>query len=396
MKKYILLTLVLSIFGTKASAYNIAVKNADGKTICYNYINDGKELEVTWGNGIYYSGSLNIPEEVTYMNRTRKVTSIGEEAFYDSGLTSVTIPNSVTSIGKNAFNKCSSLISVTIPNSVKSIGYGAFRFCGSLTSITIPNSVTSIGPYAFSDCSCLISITIPSSVTSIGYDAFYGCDFQKVISKIKNPFNIDTNTFSPNTFYNATLYVPQGTISKYKAKEGWVKFAFIEEEDEGESMKCEKPTITYSNGKLIFNCSTEGATCQSIITNTDIKSYSSNEVQLGVTYNISVYAAKAGYENSETAIATLCWIDTEPETEELDEDAVMEVKAYPVLIQSYGGIMSIQGLADGAKVKVYSINGVEIGNGISSDGIATINTGLNSGEIAVIKIGEKNVKVVVK
>lgn len=161
-------------------------------------------------------------------------------------------------------------------------------------------------------------------------------------------------------------------------------------------MKCEKPTITYSNGKLIFNCSTEGATCQSIITNTDIKSYSSNEVQLGVTYNISVYAAKAGYENSETAIATLCWIDTEPETEELDEDAVMEVKAYPVLIQSYGGIMSIQGLADGAKVKVYSINGVEIGNGISSDGIATINTGLNSGEIAVIKIGEKNVKVVVK
>ena len=100
-----------------------------------------------------------------------------------SGLTSVTIPEtvtyegtiySVTSIGYSAFYGCTSLTSITIPNSVTSIGFGAFYGCTSLTSITIPNSVTSIGDYAFSNCYGLTIITIPSSVTSIGEGPFSG------------------------------------------------------------------------------------------------------------------------------------------------------------------------------------------------------------------------------
>lgn len=100
----IVLIVLMCMVGTKVYAYDIAVANADGVTIYYNYINDAKELEVA--NGIY-SGNVVIPEEVTYMNRTRKVTKIGKSAFcrcFD--LTSVTIPNSVTSIESKAFYEC--------------------------------------------------------------------------------------------------------------------------------------------------------------------------------------------------------------------------------------------------------------------------------------------------
>ena len=88
---------------------------------------------------------------------------------------SVSIPDGVTSIGNYAFEGCISLTSITIPDSVTSIGHGAFSGCSLLTSITIPDSVTSIWNYAFSGCSSLTSITIGSGVTSIGDDAFYAC-----------------------------------------------------------------------------------------------------------------------------------------------------------------------------------------------------------------------------
>ena len=124
------------------------------------------------------------------------VTSIGYYAFQDcSGLTSITIPNSVTSIGYSAFSGCSGLTSVTIPNSVTSIGESAFYGCSGLTSVTIPNSVTSIGGSAFYGCSGLTSITIPNSVTSIGGSAFYGCSGLTSITIPNSVTSIDSRTF---------------------------------------------------------------------------------------------------------------------------------------------------------------------------------------------------------
>lgn len=159
---------------------------------------------------------------------------------------------------------------------------------------------------------------------------------------------------------------------------------------------CAKPTIAYANGKLTFSCETEGAICQSTITDADIASYSGNEVQLGVTYNISVYATKDGYTDSDVATATLCWIDAEPRTEGLDEDAVTEVKALPVLVQAQGGTISVQGIAGGMEVSVFSIDGKKEGSAISISNQAVINTNLTPGSIAVVKIGEKAINVLIK
>ncbi|MBR3685104.1 MAG: leucine-rich repeat domain-containing protein [Clostridia bacterium] len=91
-------------------------------------------------------------------------------------VTDLVIPNTVTKINNFAFDNCNSLTSIIIPDSVTSIGKSAFYNCSSLTSVVIGNSVTSIGSYAFSGCSSLTSIVIPNSVTSIGSYAFYDCD----------------------------------------------------------------------------------------------------------------------------------------------------------------------------------------------------------------------------
>ena len=124
--------------------------------------------------------------------------------------------------------RCTGLTSVSIPNSVTSIGMNAFGSCTGLTSITIPNSVTSIGQWAFEGCSELTSVTIGSGVTYIGAYAFDGCDIPEVISKIEEPFAIDEYTFTTNTFNNATLYVPAESLDKYKATNGWKRFVLME------------------------------------------------------------------------------------------------------------------------------------------------------------------------
>ena len=131
-----LLTLLISMLGVKASAHDIAVANADGKTIYYNFINNNTELAVSYRGSSEsnysdeYAGNVVIPESVTYNGTTYPVTNIWSSAFYEcNDLTSITIPNSVTSIGEYVFRECSSLTNITIPNSVTCIGNSAFSGC---------------------------------------------------------------------------------------------------------------------------------------------------------------------------------------------------------------------------------------------------------------------------
>ena len=174
------------------------------------------------------------------------VTSIGSDAFVGcSGLISVVIPNSVTSIGHSAFSLCSGLTSVTISNNMTSIGYDAFYFCSKLTTITIPNSVTSIGKGAFSSCYSLASITvesgntiydsrdncnaiietatntlivgckntdIPNSVTSLGCEAFSGCKGLTSITIPNSVTSLGERAFSGCTGL-ASVTIPNSVTS---------------------------------------------------------------------------------------------------------------------------------------------------------------------------------------
>ena len=124
------------------------------------------------------------------------VTSIGDEAFHGCcGLTSLVIPSGVTSIGDEAFYGCSGLINLTIPSSVTRIGWSAFEGCSGLTSLVIPSSVTWISGEAFSGCSGLTSLVIPSSVTSIGKSAFSGCSGLTSLTIPSSVTSIGENAF---------------------------------------------------------------------------------------------------------------------------------------------------------------------------------------------------------
>lgn len=412
MKKQILL-LAMVLMSSLVNAHDIEVKNADGVTIYYDLINRDTELSVSYRGfasdsyGNEYSGDVVIPEEVTYGDITRKVTAIGEEAFkrcynltsvnipdgvtkigdnafrdcynltsvnipegvtslgtsafeYCKNLISINIPNSVTSLGTHVFYMCSSLTSASIPSSVTKMGDGVFRACSSLTSVTIPDNITSIPRRAFAGCSSLPSVTIPENVTSIEMYAFQSCSsltsitipnsvtsiisyaFQyctnltsviigsgvtrivykvfddanvsTVISLIEEPFAIDgkddnNRTFSPNTYDNATLYVPKGTIEKYKATDGWKDFVHIEE---------------------------------------------------GLPANID------------------------------------NVSANTMQIQSEGGIIRVLGCNDEEQICVYSINGTEAGSAVSQNNAATIPTNIQPGSIAIVKVGDKSIKIMMK
>ena len=124
-----------------------------------------------------YSGDIVVPEKVKGNDGVEYVvTAFEDRCFYHcGGLTSITIPSSVTSLGRSCFSGCSGLTSITIPSSVTSLGENCFSWCSGLTSITIPSSVTSLGDYCFYNCSGLTSITLPSSVTSLGDHCFYDC-----------------------------------------------------------------------------------------------------------------------------------------------------------------------------------------------------------------------------
>ena len=346
------------------------------------------------GHGAF--GSCTGLTSVTIPN---SVTTIGDYAFdYCTGLTSVTIPSSITSIEDRAFSYCYSLTSITIPNSVTSIGGGAFYYCTGLTSVTIPNSVTSIGGYAFEDCRGLTSMTIGSGIRYIHEQAFAACNnLEEVYCLAENVPSTHTAAFEKSYPEYMTLYVPASSLNAYKTTEPWSLFGTIKAiSGSGEEpTKCATPTISYGGKRLTFSCETEGVEYVYEIKDADIRKGYDAEVPLTATYEISVYATKSGYEDSDMATATLVWTnavftETTPET---PTSAKAVAESIPMLISAQNGTITVRGEQNGLPLTVYTADGKMLGSATMKDGQASISTNLQRGEIAIVKAGTRSVKI---
>ncbi|MEE0994867.1 MAG: leucine-rich repeat domain-containing protein [Prevotella sp.] len=211
-----------------------------------------------------------------YKNYYTSNDKLGDFAFWGcSGLTSLTLPSGVTSIGWGAFGYCSGLTSLTLPSSVTSIGGDAFYGCSGLTSLTLPSGVTSIGEEAFVGCSGLTSLTIPSGVTWIGEWAFNGCSgLTSIYVYPENLPELEFGIFLGCDAKNCTVYVPKGTYDAYKSSE----FGYFEKIVEFDAAGIDKVT-TSTDAKEVSRYSANGQRLSAPAKGLNIVKYSDGSVK---------------------------------------------------------------------------------------------------------------------
>ena len=170
-----------------------------------------------------------------------------------------------------------------------------------MTSLTIPNTVSTIGNNAFYGCSGLKSVTIPNSVSYIG-SAFNGCsELLDVYCYAENVPWTDAYAFYNSYIEYVTLHVPANSVNAYKENEPWKNFKEIVPLEDITLEKCAIPTIVYANGELSFTCETEGVEFVYDVKVGGATAGTGNKVKVTPTYTVSVYATKEGYENSDVA-----------------------------------------------------------------------------------------------
>ena len=217
-------TLILSVFfAVSASAYDVEV---DG--IYYNYIAEGKAVEVTYGD-IKQSGDVVIPSTITVDGKDYDVVGIGNYAFSgNENVTSVSIPKTITTIGQDAFSNCNptsvyindleAWCNINFVSQYSNPIYGQSVDCGNLflngelvTDLVIPSTITKINDYAFNRCDCIESLTIPNSVTSIGRWAFWACENLKSVNLPNSIRSIEEAAFA--ACYNLTSVIIPNSVT---------------------------------------------------------------------------------------------------------------------------------------------------------------------------------------
>lgn len=220
------------------------------------------------------------------------------------------IPNTVTTIKPFAFIGFKGLNSVTFPNSIVSIGSESFADCSGLTSIDLPISLIDIGNNTFKGCNSLTSLTIPNDVTAIGNNAFDECNnLSSVISKMEQPCSLPATAFSEESYFKAILYVPEGKSQLYKETNYWKRFSNIEE---------------------------------------------------------------------------------------FVVDDIMILNNLHIMIKAEGGFVNVSGLDESKQIAIYQTDGKQVAIAKAYNGSASVVTNISKGTPVIVKIGEKAVKVVMQ
>lgn len=208
------------------------------------------------------------------------------------------------------------------------------------------------------------------------------------------PTSIRATTNS--TYMNAKVFVPDASIEQYKSHEIWGKFWNIYPISQSiEKTQCEKPTILYVDGKLKIESSTSGSQCFYSISDADVVSDFpvNGDINLTATYNITAYAGADGYGYSETATATLCYIDGTFKTDGIETP---QAAKRAVVISSHNGILTISGVELGEVVSLYSISGSKISSVKASSSSVSLEGKNLQSNVGIIKIGNESIKIQVK
>ena len=213
---------------------------------------------------------------LTSLSLPSGITSMGSEAFSGcSGLTSLSLPSGLTSIGYNAFSGCSGLTSLSLPFGLTSIGDGAFSGCSGLTSLSLPSGLTSIDFNAFSGCSGLTSLSLPSGLTSIGDVAFSGCSgLTSIYVYTEKLPNMGSDVFDGCDAKKCTVYVPKGTYDDYWLSE----FGYFENIVEYDPTGIDKVT-TSTDAKELSRYSVNGQRLSAPAKGLNIVKYSDGSVK---------------------------------------------------------------------------------------------------------------------
>ena len=189
MRKYILF-IVLSCM---SFFHAIAQETVTVDNIRY-YIDNGEATIAMQDEAL--SGDIIIPESITYEGRSYTVVRATNGAFQNTDITSISLPNSITSLGNNCFDFCYNLISVKLPDNITSLGDNTFRNCNKLSSIKLPNTLTSLGEYCFESCHGLTSLLLPNSITTLGWGCFLSCYNLKTITLPNNITDLPGSCFA--------------------------------------------------------------------------------------------------------------------------------------------------------------------------------------------------------